>query len=39
MKLYIRHAAIVGPTVSKSNHKNVAVWSTRSTLVSGRLVK
>ena len=25
--------------MSKASHKNVAVWSTRSTLVSGRLVK
>ena len=25
--------------VSNANHKNVAVWSTRSTLVSGRLVQ
>ena len=24
--------------MSKASHKNVAVWSTRSTLVSGRLV-
>ena len=38
MKLKGSHGCSWETLVSKANHKNVAVWSTRSMLVSGRLV-